>query len=301
MKTVCFLGDSITQRGYWIAEIFEHLKNDGTVIYNCGVGGDTAGNALSRLYCDCLSRNPDTVVVMFGTNDIGRNLYTLKPSEEQINTRNVIFKRYCENMKKLIGMVLESGCEIILCTPIPCNDNGADGIPVHNANEGISRCAEFVKKLAAEHGAQCIDFFGEFVETAGKEFPIAPDRVHPTAVSEHMMAQYYLKETGVINETDGTPFRITDETAIKRFENEFALRMIAFVEWNRMYADRMKRDMKYNDFIELAKNRLDEAIANSDARGMIWYNMYLNDIENRQKFESELVRLTRLMGNSGRV
>ena len=75
MKTICFLGDSITRRGYWIAEIFEHLKGSGTVVYNCGVSGDSASHAIPRLYTDCLSRTPDTVVMMFGMNDIGRTLY----------------------------------------------------------------------------------------------------------------------------------------------------------------------------------------------------------------------------------
>ena len=52
MKTVCFLGDSITRRGYWIAEIFEHLRTRGIVAYNCGVSGDSASGAFAR----CLPR-----------------------------------------------------------------------------------------------------------------------------------------------------------------------------------------------------------------------------------------------------
>ena len=57
MKTICFLGDSITRRGYWIAEIFDHLRKNGTVVYNCGVSGD-ADEAVEALLVGQVAYNP---------------------------------------------------------------------------------------------------------------------------------------------------------------------------------------------------------------------------------------------------
>ncbi len=58
-----FLGDSLTQQGNW-AERFPELD-----AINLGVGGDTTEQVLERLR-EVIEKNPSTVVVMVGTNDL---------------------------------------------------------------------------------------------------------------------------------------------------------------------------------------------------------------------------------------
>ena len=73
---ICFLGDSITANGLWMAEVYQNVrKNYSVKCYNCGVSGITATKTATFLHERCLSFNPDYVVMMFGINDVSINLY----------------------------------------------------------------------------------------------------------------------------------------------------------------------------------------------------------------------------------
>lgn len=61
---VCFLGDSITQRGLF-SEFFP-----GLAVSNRGIGSDTSEGVLKRLDT-VVNGNPDTIVLMIGINDLG--------------------------------------------------------------------------------------------------------------------------------------------------------------------------------------------------------------------------------------
>ena len=104
---ICFLGDSITQNGQWIAEICEYFKEHLPELeigfYNCGVAGTSAWTALlkNRIYCDCLYLFPKYTVIMFGMNDIGRFLYG-KEDEESQNARIRRIKLYEKSMREII-------------------------------------------------------------------------------------------------------------------------------------------------------------------------------------------------------
>ena len=74
---ICFLGDSITSNGLWIAEIFDFfVKNYPELevgMYNCGVGS-TCGYQVgfkNRMYREWLNFFPAYTVIAFGMNDKG--------------------------------------------------------------------------------------------------------------------------------------------------------------------------------------------------------------------------------------
>ena len=50
-----------------------HPKADVTMI-NAGISGHTTVNALARIDRDVISHQPDVVTVMFGLNDVGKNV-----------------------------------------------------------------------------------------------------------------------------------------------------------------------------------------------------------------------------------
>jgi len=291
MKTICFLGDSITRRGYWIAEIFEHLKGDGTVVYNCGVSGDSASRAIPRLYTDCLSRTPDTVVMMFGMNDIGRTLYEEGAGENE-QKKEERLEIYRTSVRKLAAMIREIGIALILCTPTPYNDVTPSDLPKCHANDGLAKCAEFIRSFAKELGVPCIDFFSELYPMIGKEYSTLPDLVHPTPEGHHPMAQIFLRTLGLIEKIDSTSFLPMDKLAQSRFDVEQQLREIYFIEWNQMYAERMSRKMTHADFLALAESKLADARAKKDERQAQWFSNYLSIVENRLEYENDLVRLT---------
>ncbi|MBQ8356788.1 MAG: hypothetical protein IJX39_03160 [Clostridia bacterium] len=291
MKTICFLGDSITRRGYWIAEIFEHVKKKGIRAYNCGVSGDSASGAIHRLYTDCLSRTPDTVVMMFGMNDVGRDLYDEGKTDVE-EKKALRLERYRNAIRTLTQMIREAGCDLILCTPTPCDDVTPGAEVINHCNDGLSVCAEFIRAFAKEQGLPCIDFFAYLRPIVGTGYLTLPDRVHPTPESHHPMAQFFMKEMGWIEEIDPTPFLPMSEAAQARFDVEQLSREIEFIEWNQMYKDRVSRKMTHADFIALAEERLAAATEAGDERKIKWYSNYLAIVENRTEYEDELVRRT---------
>lgn len=294
MKTVCFLGDSITRRGYWIAEIFEHFRTRGIVAYNCGVSGDSASGTIARLYTDCLNRTPDTVVLMFGMNDIGRPLYDEGAGDVE-DKKQARLETYARSVRRLCEMITEAGCRIILCTPTPYNDVTPAELKKCAANVGLSACADTVRALAAELGVPCVDFFAELTPMLGKEYTTLPDMVHPTPESHHPMAHIFLRTLGLTDAYDPTPFLPMSEEAQARYDAEQHLREIYFIEWNQMYGERTKRKMTHADFRALAESRLEKARQTGDERQIKWYETYLATVENREEYESELVRLTLCM------
>lgn len=291
MRTICFLGDSITRRGYWIAEIFEHLKEKNIKVYNCGVSGDSASGAIARLYTDCLSRTPDTVVMMFGMNDVGRTLYD-EGAGDVSEKKAARLEKYRNSIRTLAGMIREAGIDLILCTPTPYNDVTPSDLPKSSVNEGLSACAEFIRSFSEELGVPCVDFFKELRPMVGKDYQTLPDLVHPTPESHHPMAQIFMKTLGIIDEIDMTPFLPMSEAAQARYDAEQRLRELYFIEWNQMYGERMKRKMTHADFIALAESRLAAATEAGDERKISWYSYYLENIENKLEYEAELVRLT---------
>lgn len=294
MKTICFLGDSITRRGYWIAEIFEHLRHDGIKVYNCGVSGDSASGAIARLYTDCLNRSPDTVVMMFGMNDIRRSLYeeSAPNTPETEEKKAKALEKHQNAVRTLTSMIREAGIDVILCTPTPYNDVTPSDLPKNRSNEGLAACAAFIRDLARELDVPCVDFFAELTPMIGKEYVTLPDLVHPTPESHHPMAQIFLRTLGIIDAYDPTPFLPMSELAQARYDSEQNLREIHFIEWNQMYHDRTTRKMTHADFLALAESRLKAAREKNDTRQINWYSNYLNIVENRLEYESELVRLT---------
>lgn len=294
MRTVCFFGDSITRRGLWLAEIIEHLYPAGVRAYNCGVSGDNATAAIDRVWCDCLSRTPDTVVMMFGMNDIGRWLYAETAVGKEAD--RIRFMERCKtSIRTLAGHIRASGAELILCTPTPYNDVTPGEGSTDHVNNGLAACADFVRAYAAELGVRCIDFFGAMRPMLVHDAFHYPDRVHPNPHGQHIMAQIFMREMGWIDTPDYAGVFTMQDANRARFTVEQKLREIYFIEWNLMYGERSKRRLTHADKIALAESRLAAAREKGDERVIGWYAGYLAEVENREEYESELVRLTLTM------
>ncbi|MBR6728300.1 MAG: SGNH/GDSL hydrolase family protein [Clostridia bacterium] len=298
MKNICFLGDSITRRGYWIAEVFEHLRKEGIRVWNCGVSGDAASRAISRLYVDCLNRSPDTVVMMFGMNDVGRDLYDEGKCGDEIEAKKATrLEKFDTSMRTLAAMLQRAGCDIILCTPTPCDDVTPGAAVVNHTNKGLAKCAELVRRLAKELNAPCVDFFDHLLPRVGGEYKTLPDRVHPTPESHHPMAQLFLKTLGFISENDLAPFLPMCEDAQARFDVEQKAREIEFIEWNQMYEERKSLQKSHAALAVLAEQRLAVARESGNELQIYWYSNYLSIVGNRQLYEDELVHRTLEMSN----
>ena len=67
--TLCTFGDSLTAMSGWPQDVATQLNMH---LVNSGVGGNTTADALKRFDSDVASKDPDIVLIAFGTNDFVR-------------------------------------------------------------------------------------------------------------------------------------------------------------------------------------------------------------------------------------
>ncbi len=228
-ETVCFLGDSITHGRQYHSMIYAYYLTrfpDRTIRFvNAGIAGDSAGGALGRLEEDVLSKSPSTVVVMLGMNDVGRGNYVANPTAKQLKAQAQALERYRANMDKLLGRLkAETSARFVLMTPSPFDqtcvndrDNNQPG-----CNDGLGRCAEIARSLAPKYRAEVVDLHGPmtaFNLQRQKHDPkytiIGPDRVHPGAPGNLMMAWLFLKAQGAPALVSEVVFDATAGRAVK--------------------------------------------------------------------------------------
>ena len=80
-------------------------KQDSVQVYNAGINGNTTANLLKRVERDVLSRNPDLVILMVGTNDM------MHPN------KSVSIQEYETNYQQLIDRIREKAHLILMTIP----------------------------------------------------------------------------------------------------------------------------------------------------------------------------------------
>lgn len=249
---VCFFGDSMTAGGAWIAEIYQNLIDNyphrGIKLYNCGVAGDKSSHAIDRLYGDCLIFSPDCVCVMFGINDIDINAYLENDAEKQRSAMEL----YEKSMRKIVSECSACGAEVILCTPPPYDE--ISDVPAVNCRcgSGIDKCAEFVKKLADEYGCVLADFNLHFKHAGNNPPLIRPDRIHPNENGCHLMARVFMDTVGIEHGAACAELSAENQS---RYETEQKLRTLAYVNYGKLYPQRM---LDILEKYELVKRKIAE-------------------------------------------
>lgn len=210
-ETVVFLGDSITAGGSYqtmIADYFLTRFPERTIRFvNAGRPGDTAGGSLARLQEDVIDRNPTSVSIMFGMNDVSRGSYVANPDERKTTAQRQAVSRFQANMETVVDRIRAGAGnpKLLFITPSPFDqtvmvdkDNNQPG-----CNDGLGRCAEIVRELAAKNHGAMVDFHGPMTALnleQQKKDPkwtiIGGDRVHPGAAGHLMMAWLFLKTQG---------------------------------------------------------------------------------------------------------
>lgn len=210
-EMVCFLGDSITAGGRYQAIIADYYLTrfpDRTIRFaNAGRSGDSAGGSLSRLQQDVINKQPTSVAIMFGMNDVNRGAYVAHPDDKQQAAQQQALEGYKANMAKVVGRIRSEAGEprLLFLTPSPFDqtvvldkENNQPG-----CNDGLGRCAAIVRELAAKNNATVVDFHGPMTALnfeRQKQDPkwtiVGGDRVHPGAPGHLMMAWLFLKTQG---------------------------------------------------------------------------------------------------------
>jgi len=208
---IAVVGDSITHGGHYLRNLqlfyLTRYPEMPTKWHNRGLGGETAARYLSIIDVD-LFRDPlpDKVIVMFGMNDLGLDLYMGRPGRN-LEAKAEAIVNYQSSMRELITRINDAGIgDIVLFVPSPF-DNVLESGTVNNAtgyNDALAEQKKFLQELAEEFDARVIDMNTPLVE-ANERFRklrnadvsvIGEDRIHPGPLGAWLMTHAYLTQTG---------------------------------------------------------------------------------------------------------
>ena len=247
-SVVCFLGDSITANGAFIRRIYDYYrleKNIKCKLYNCGVPGDRANKALWRLEETVFCYEPTDVVVSFGVNDCGYNIYSIKPlTDTALLERRRLLDTCINSLRQIAEKCAAKGIRVTFCSPTltdelmkldtPCCDGAA---------AALLELSLRIWALSEELGAGYVDFSFPFRDLALKlsrkdQALVRPDRVHPTEEGHELMALLFLKGQGfdvtvpdtweALHELAQRPH---DEWEDRRYQLETEANNNLYVEW----------------------------------------------------------------------
>lgn len=170
------LGDSITDFFNWYELFYDFSKSTGQAVYNRGISGDTTDRLLERLYENVLKISPKNIVLLIGTNDIGRGL----PLEMSVNNVDLILKEIKEACPD---------ANVILQAVYPINK------PMRFKNEKRSNekinlmNAEFIK-LSEKHNCHWLDLTDKLKnETGNLKSEFTYDGLHINVKAYEIVAE----------------------------------------------------------------------------------------------------------------
>jgi endoglucanase len=228
---VCFVGDSITQRGDYILDIMSyyatHFPDRKIEGYNCGVNGDSSGGLLvmKRYEWDVLKHNPTVATLMYGMNDVGRDYYGKdKVGPEWDNKRKWPLLGHATDMRKIAEILTQAHCRIILLTPSIYDQTGNQASPNNfGVNDALGVCADGCAKLAPDFHAGLVDFYGPMSRINAEQQQkdpsftlIGPDRIHPLGPGALVMAYLFLKAQNVPPDVSEMSIDAADASVVKQ-------------------------------------------------------------------------------------
>ena len=223
---------------------------------------------------------------MFGINDINRLYYaescTVPDKQEQIRAAMELHKACYE---QIVRKCIAFGARVILSIPVPYDE--ISDIPEENLHcqRGLDESAEFVRTLAEKYGCDIVDY-DKTMRPMIPEGVMSADRVHPTDYGYHVMAQVFMRETGIIDECDfATPFEF-EEWNKERYEAERALKDIYFVEYCAIFRRSREERLNIAEKKALALSQIDK----TDHPGIKeWLAIYASEVDFREEYEARLI------------
>jgi lysophospholipase L1-like esterase len=200
---VCFVGDSITHRGLYIAHIVAHYRKhfpDRKVeFYDCGISGGNLGNSIKIFNEDIAIYEPTHIVLMIGVNDSKPSLLADMPrSAERYEKLVEAYESYKKNHETFYQMTKERGIKLILCAPVPYDEYELEESKRwHGAYALVQGYAQFVKDFARERGIPFCDYHTAMTKAMQTESLYAPDGVHPSERGHYVMAKIFLASQGL--------------------------------------------------------------------------------------------------------
>ena len=146
---IVFIGDSITD-GYRLDSYYSDLP---LATYNRGISGDTTDGVLGRLGESAFDFRPVKIVLMIGTNDIGRG-----------SKNGEILDNYREILSKIKGYLTDT--EVYCMSIIPQNNilENKTKLELERRTKQILEVNEGIKDLADEFDYQYVNLFDRLAD-----------------------------------------------------------------------------------------------------------------------------------------
>lgn len=170
---IVFLGDSITD-GWRLNEYFPERD-----FINRGISGQITGEMLGRFKADVIDLKPAAVVILAGTNDIGRGvpLTTIQ-----------------NNLSMIADLAVAHRIKPIFASVLPISDYHKNVNPSFAQSrrrppEQIRSLNQWLVGFTHERGFTYLDYFSKMVDSAGMlRADLADDGLHPNSAGYRVMA-----------------------------------------------------------------------------------------------------------------
>lgn len=200
------IGDSITHVGTYLfyLQLFAltRFPDRSIEFLNAGIAGDSAQGGFARLHDDILSRQPTSASIMFGMNDVDRDLYQPgRPEADLSALQGARIADHARHTRNLVSRLCESGISVALITPTPFDETASLDTPNLPGVDhfALEACARNIEQIGREFDIPVIDFRLPLLEInrGGQQRDprftiIGPDRVHPEAPGHLIMAWLFL-------------------------------------------------------------------------------------------------------------
>lgn len=202
---VCFLGDSITEDGRFIAYLrafyLTRFPDRRIRFVNTGTPGDSVGDARRRLDWDVLPHQPTVVSLMFGMNDVRRRYYDPAATLPDLPARRTqALENFHWNMDVLAGQLAPLHPRLIFVTSSPYDETASlDAPSLPGVNRALARTRPLLARLARKYRGDLIDLHApltalnaDLQSSSPTATLVGPDRIHPGAPGHLLIASHYL-------------------------------------------------------------------------------------------------------------
>lgn len=193
-ERIIFFGDSITQAGDqpggYVSIVRDAIGSDQIEVIAAGVGGNRVPDLQSRLKKDVLRKNPTTVVIYVGINDVWH-------FDQWVGTPKDEFE---SGLRDMIGQITFKGAKVILCTTSMLGER-SDGS--NKFDEMLDEYCGVIRKVAADTGSQLLDLRRIFVDHLKQHNPehkengvLTLDGIHLNQAGNRLLADAMLAAIG---------------------------------------------------------------------------------------------------------
>ncbi len=206
-EIVCFLGDSITEDGRFIAYLnafyLTRFPDRRIHLVNTGTAGDTVGDGRRRIAWDVLPHTPTIISFMFGMNDVGRHYYDPANTAPDLAERRArALENFEWNLDFLSAQLTARPAppSLLFVTPSPYDETAElDAPSFHGVNRALARTRSILARLARKHRGHLIDLHAPLTalnadvqSSSPTATVVGPDRIHPDAAGHLLIACHFL-------------------------------------------------------------------------------------------------------------